>query len=304
MWRLLGRSHVVVRTEDDGRRLTPMPVHRIRRAMSVDAYRRANIAAVWNRRFVELPGGRVEVESSPGDGERAPLVFLHEGLGSIDLWRGFPGDVAERAGTPPVHVYSRHGYGRSAPAHLPRPVAYMHHEADVVLPGLLAALGVQRPVLIGHSDGASIALLYAGAGHDVAGIVCLAAHAFVEPESLAGVAAARVTFESTDMAEKMTRYHDDPTATFRGWNDVWGSPDFRSWNIEDRLPGIRCPMLVVQGTADEYGTVAQVEAIASGVTVPVDRLVLDGVGHSPHLEQRQEVAEAIAVFVRSLDDRA
>lgn len=248
-----------------------------------------------------MTGGRLEVETSAGDPDLPTLVFLHEGLGSIDLWRGFPDEVAAATGGASTVVFSRHGHGHSAPARLPRPATYMHHEADVVLPELLRALGVEQPVLVGHSDGASISLLYAGAGHAVTALICLAPHVFVEPESLAGVAAARVTFDSTDMAEKMARYHDDPTATFRGWNDAWCSPDFRSWNIEDRLPGIHCPVLVVQGTGDRYGTVAQVEAIASGVGGPVERLVLDGVGHSPHLERRKEVAEAVAAFVRSLD---
>jgi pimeloyl-ACP methyl ester carboxylesterase len=254
---------------------------------------------VRERSFVELSGGRVEVDVSPGDEDLPTSVFLHEGLGSIDLWRGFPDAVATRAGGPPVVVYSRHGYGRSAPAQLPRPVEYMHHEADVVLPELLVALGVDRPVLIGHSDGASIALLYAGAGHPVASLVCIAPHVFVEPESIEGVANARQMFEGGDMRERMLVYHDDPVATFRGWNEVWASDDFRTWNIEDRLPGITDPVLVVQGLGDRYGTVAQVDRIEAGVQGRFERLVIDDAGHAPHLDDQDVVADAVARFVSS-----
>lgn len=256
-------------------------------------------AAVGERMYVDVPGGRLEVDVTSGDRSRPPVVFLHEGLGSIDLWRGFPDELAAKAGDPPVVVYSRHGYGRSAPARMPRPVDYMHHEADVVLPELLAALGIERPVLVGHSDGASIALLHAGAGHDVTRIVCIAPHVFVEPESIAGVASAREAFEGADMARRMRLYHDDPVATFRGWNDVWASEEFRSWNIEDRLPGITAPVLVVQGLGDQYGTVEQVERIEAGVGGPTERLVLEGAGHAPHLDERARVGDAIAGFLRS-----
>jgi pimeloyl-ACP methyl ester carboxylesterase len=252
-----------------------------------------------DRRLIDVTGGVLEVDVTPGAIGAPTLVFLHEGLGSIELWRGFQDDVRRRVGEWSVVTYSRHGYGRSAAAHLPRPVDYMHHEADVILPELLRALGVERPWLIGHSDGASIALLFAGAGNPVAGLVCLAPHVFVEPESVEGVAAAVATFETTDMAERMLRYHDDPTATFRGWSDVWSSDEFRSWNIEERLHSITAPMFVVQGTDDRYGTVAQVDAIAACVSGPCDRLVLDGVGHAPHLEARDQVAAAVADFVRS-----
>jgi pimeloyl-ACP methyl ester carboxylesterase len=254
---------------------------------------------VGERSFVEVSGGRVEVDVSPGDDRLPVIVFLHEGLGSIDLWRGFPADVGVRAGGRTVVVYSRHGYGRSAPAVMPRPVEYMHHEADVVLPELLAALGVERPVLVGHSDGASIGLLHAGAGHTVASLVCIAPHVFVEPESIEGVAAARRAFEGSDLAQRMLIYHDEPVATFRGWNDVWASDEFRSWNIEDRLPGVTDPVLVVQGLDDQYGTVEQVDRIEAGVRGRVERLVIDGAGHAPHLDERDLVADAVARFLSS-----
>ncbi|HEY5664917.1 MAG TPA: alpha/beta hydrolase [Ilumatobacter sp.] len=250
------------------------------------------------RATIELTGGAVEYERSPGTSP--VLVFLHEGLGSIGLWRGVPGEVAAAAGGAATLVYSRHGHGASARAAMPRPVGYMHHEADVVLPELLDALGIDAPVLVGHSDGASIALLYAGAGHRVAGLVCIAPHVFVEPESVAGIEAAKVAFDTTDLRERMARHHDDPDHVFTGWNDVWRSAAFRAWNIEDRLGAISAPVLAVQGADDQYGTLAQLDAIAAGVGGRCERLVLDAVGHAPHLEARPAVVAAIAAFVRRL----
>ena len=250
------------------------------------------------RFLLRVPGGEVEVDTTAGDPSLATLVFLHEGLGSIDLWRGFPDDVRAALGEHPTVVYSRHGYGRSAPATMPRPVDYMHHEADVVLPALVAELEMERPWLIGHSDGASIALLYAGAGRPVAGIVSLAAHVFVEDASVAGVAAATTAFETTAMSERMGRYHHDPVATFRGWSDVWSSAEFRDWNIEDRLPTITAPVLAVQGHDDEYGTMAQLDAIEQGVAGPCRRVEIVGVGHAPHLDARERVIAEIVDVVR------
>lgn len=252
------------------------------------------------RAMLDLPDGPIEYEFVSGDADRPCLVFLHEGLGSIDLWRGLPGEVAEALGGWPVLAYARYGYGASGPAVTPRPVSYMHHEADTVLPAVLAALDVERPVLVGHSDGASIALLYAGAGHPVAGLVCLAPHVFVEPESIAGIEQAKRLFESTPMAEKMARYHADPVATFRGWNDAWSSDEFRSWDITERLPAIDAPVLLVQGAADQYGTFAQLDAIAAGVRGPVEQLRIEGAGHAPHLDARDQVVETVTRVIGSL----
>lgn len=263
---------------------------------------------MWDRRFVDVTGGAIDVavgDASPvGVGHvphrRPTLVFLHEGLGTIELWRTFPHDVAAEAGGLRSVVFSRHGHGRSAPVELPRPVDYMHREAAIVLPELLRVLDVERPLLIGHSDGASIALLYAGRGHDVAGLVCIAPHVFVEDESITGIEAAREQFETTDMASRMARYHDDPDATFRGWNDVWSSPGFRSWNIEASLPAITAPVLVVQGTADQYGTMAQAEAIRAGVSGECRVMAVDGAGHAPHLEAHGSVVREVADFIGTI----
>ena len=253
--------------------------------------------------LVEVAGGALEARwTAAGEGPPRPtLVFLHEGLGSLGLWRGFPDAVRSAAGSPSTLVYSRHGYGRSAPAQVPRPVAYMHHEADVVLPEVLAWFGVERPVLVGHSDGASIAMLYAGAGHRVAGLVLIAPHVFVENVTVRSIAGARDAFEQSDLRPRLARHHDDVEATFRGWNDIWLSPAFRAWNIEDRLGAITCPVLVIQGAADPYGTTAQLDAIAAGVAGSVEQLLVPDVGHAPHLEVSEQVTQRVAGFVNGLD---
>jgi pimeloyl-ACP methyl ester carboxylesterase len=250
---------------------------------------------------VALPDGSVDVVIIEGGATAAPLVFLHGGLGSIGLWRDFPEAVATATGRTAI-VYSRLGYGRSDPTPRPWRPDYMHREALDSLPVLLDALDAERPVLIGHSDGASIALIYAGrSGKPVSGLVLLAPHVFVEPESIAGIEAARDAFLSTDLSDRMARHHDDPDATFWQWNRIWVSPEFRDWNIEDVLPAIQAPSLVVQGTADQYGTLSQVEAIERGSGGRVERLVLDGCGHSPQVERRTDTFEAVTHFVRSLD---
>ncbi|HTH07528.1 MAG TPA: alpha/beta hydrolase [Ilumatobacteraceae bacterium] len=246
---------------------------------------------------VALRGGEVDVVRIEGDHGLAPLVFLHEGLGSIGLWRDFPQSVAQstrRAAT----VYSRFGYGWSDPFPWPRGPDYMHREALEALPELLDALDIDEPVLVGHSDGASIALIYAGqSGRRVSALVLLAPHVFVEDESIRGIESARETFSTTDLPDRMAKHHDDAEATFRQWNDVWRSPAFRSWNIEDVLPSIAVPILVVQGSADQYGTVAQVDAIERGASGPVESVVLEGCGHSPHLERGPATLRAVTHFL-------
>jgi pimeloyl-ACP methyl ester carboxylesterase len=238
----------------------------------------------------------VDLDVADAAGGEPALVLLHEGLGSIELWRGFPAALRTLTGRRSV-VYSRAGYGHSGPVPLPRPVTYMHHESDVVLPELLAALGVEQPILIGHSDGASIALLHAGARHPVAGLVLLAPHVVVEDVTVASIAAARRAYTTTDLRAKLSRYHDRVDVAFGGWNDVWLSPAFRSWAITERLSAITAPVLVIQGDADPYGTARQLDLIADGVSGPVEQRLLPGVGHAPHLEAPDEVATAIVSFV-------
>jgi len=231
---------------------------------------------------------------------RPTLVFLHEGLGSVALWKQFPRQVAQAAGCPAL-VYSRYGYGKSDKMTQAREVDYMHREALDVLPEVLDQLGIDAPILIGHSDGASIALIHAGAGkRPVRGVVAMAPHVFVEEITVRSIAEARITFENSDLAERLGRFHDDAVLTFRGWNDIWLHPDFRRWNIEECLPGVKCPVLLIQGEDDQYGTVAQVDAIARQVTGPVETLMLADCAHSPHQVQKDATLAAIVAFVARL----
>lgn len=227
----------------------------------------------------------------------ASLVLLHEGLGSVAMWKDFPEGLAEATGHP-VLAYSRHGHGRSTELKEPRRVDYMHYEALVVLPALLGELGLLRPILVGHSDGASIALIHAGSGHDVAGLVLMAPHVCVEDVTLESIAAARHAFETTDLEQKLARYHDHPRTMFYGWNDIWLRPEFRRWNIEACVDTCVAPMLLVQSENDPYGTLAQLEAIEKRASGKVTKLLLANCGHSPHVDQRAETVRAIADFVR------
>lgn len=246
--------------------------------------------------FVSVRGRKIEYRRIAGDAAGPTLVFLHEGLGSISQWRDFPARVAAATGLPAV-VYARYGHGQSDPLRAPQGVDFMHREALDALPEFLRALGIERPILIGHSDGASIALIYAGSGHPLRALVAMAPHVFVEDISIAGITAAKRAFESTDLPQKLARHHRDAAKTFYGWNDVWLAPAFRSWNIEEFLPGIKCPLLAIQGYGDEYGTMAQVDAIARQAGGPVEVLKLEQCGHSPQKDQADGVAKAIVEFV-------
>ena len=248
-------------------------------------------------RFFDVAGHRLECVHIRGAKSAPALVFLHEGLGSVALWKDFPARVADATGCP-VLVYSRAGYGRSSPAPLPRAPDYMHVEALTVLPALLDRLGIADPVLVGHSDGASIALLHAGSGsRPVRALVALAPHVFVEDMSIASIDEVRRQYETTDLREKLARRHADPDAAFRGWNDIWLAPAFRSWNIEACLPGVRCPLLMIQGRDDEYGSAAQLDAIERQVGGKVARIELADCRHSPHRDQPEATLAAIADFV-------
>ena len=246
--------------------------------------------------LVTVRGRRLEVERiGAGTPGRPVLVFLHEGLGSVAMWRDFPSRVAHAAGCDAV-VYSRYGYGRSDPLAAPHGVRYMHDEALVALPGLLRAVGVERPLLVGHSDGGSIALIHAGAGHPVAGLVLLAPHVMVEDVALASIAAAKVAYETGDLRARLSRHHADVVSAFRGWNDIWLHPDFRAWNIEAYLPRVACSVLAIQGEDDEYGTMEQVRRIERQAR-DVDVLALADCRHSAHRDQPEAVIEAIRRFV-------
>jgi pimeloyl-ACP methyl ester carboxylesterase len=244
-----------------------------------------------------VPGGQVEYQDIPGHTPGAPLLFLHEGLGSVGLWRGFPERIAAATGRRTV-AYSRWGHGWSDPPPAPRTPRFMHEEATIVVPAVRAALGLDRAVLIGHSDGASIALLHA-ASAAVDGLVVMAPHVFVEELGLREIEAARRRFDEGDLRSRLARHHRDPDAAFRNWNDVWLDPEFRRWDLRAELAGITCPVLAVQGSADPYGSTAHVTAIRDGAPGPVELLLLDG-GHSPHLDHPDAVAAAITGFVAGL----
>ncbi len=254
-----------------------------------------------HRHELDVAGGGIEVLEYPARDAaaalRAPLVFLHEGLGSIELWRGFPAAVHDATGRRTV-VYARHGYGQSAVVTEPRGVDYMHLEAIEVLPALLDALALERPVLIGHSDGASISLIHEGArAGETSALVLLAPHVIVEDLSVAGIEQAKRVFESTDMADRLAKYHRDPAATFWGWNRIWLDPAFRAWDLTELLPAVDVPVLLIQGRDDEYGTMRQLDLIEAGVDAPVTRVELDDARHSPHLDRPDTVLDATVRFL-------
>ena len=222
------------------------------------------------------------------------LVFLHEGLGSVSAWRDVPAQIAEASGCAAL-VYSRQGYGKSSPVAVPRPLTYMHDEA-AALPALLAEHGITRPILVGHSDGASIAIIAAGSGLDVKALVLIAPHVFVEDISVESIAKAADAYRTTDLRERLARHHADVDGAFWGWNRAWLDAAFRSWNLEAFLPRITVPTLVVQGAADEYGTLAQVDAIARQLAGPSEQLIVPGAGHAPH--KTAGVPAQIAAFIR------
>jgi pimeloyl-ACP methyl ester carboxylesterase len=236
-------------------------------------------------------------------GDAPWLVLLHEGLGCVSMWRDFPERLAERTGWG-VLAYSRAGYGASSPCRLPRPLSYMHEEAFGALPALLDAVGFRDGVLVGHSDGASIATIHAGGVRDprVRGLVLMAPHFFTEPAGLASIARAREAWRHGDLRERLARHHgDNVDCAFLGWNDAWLDPDFVCWDICDHLRRVRVPMLVIQGENDEYGSVRQLDAARdeSGGTVEV--ALLSECGHSPQRDQAPATLDAIAGFTARLD---
>jgi pimeloyl-ACP methyl ester carboxylesterase len=225
------------------------------------------------------------------------IVFLHEGLGCVGTWRDFPERLASATGCGAL-VYSRAGYGGSDPVTGTRPVRYLHDEALEVLPAVLEHFKLVKPVLFGHSDGASIALIHAGAARwPVRALILEAPHVFTEDMGIAAIEEARVAYASGDLRQRLARYHGDVDGAFRGWNDAWLNPAFRAWNIAEYLPGIVCPVLAIQGADDEYGTLAQLAAIERGVRGAVETLVLANCKHSPHRDQEQAVLAAMAAFI-------
>ena len=228
------------------------------------------------------------------------LILLHEGLGSAGLWGDFPDELAKATGVG-VFAYSRPGYGSSSPVELPRPLTYMHEEADR-LPELLEAIGFRRGLLVGHSDGASIAALYLGRhqDHRIRGVSLIAPHFVVEDVSLAAIGKAKEAYLSGDLKPKLARWHKDPDNAFWGWNAAWLDPDFKSWDISDSLGYIRVPVQIIQGEADQYGTRRQIEIAEEECYCPVEVTWIPKVGHSPHREAPDVTVEAVAGFANRI----
>jgi pimeloyl-ACP methyl ester carboxylesterase len=233
------------------------------------------------------------------------LVFLHEGLGCVAMWRDFPARVAEQTGCGAL-VYSRAGYGNSDEIELPRPIGFMHTEALETLPLVLEAFQIRQAILVGHSDGGSIALIHAGGVEDskVYGLILLAPHVFVEEVGLESIRAIAEDYRKAgalSLRQRLARYHGkNVDATFWGWNDVWLNPEFESWNIEEYLPRIRVPALLIQGADDQYGTREQIRKVEAGCPGPVRTILLADCGHSPHLDQPERAVDAMKEFVEKL----
>ena len=248
--------------------------------------------------FAKVGGHRLEYawHGRSGSG-RSPIVMIHEGLGSVSLWRDFPQQLAG-ATHRRVLAYSRYGHGQSDPLTEPRRLDFHHVEALEVLPQLLGSLGIEHPVLFGHSEGGSMALIYA-AHHPADAVIALAPHVFVEAYGLASITEARREYLDGELRERLARHHADVESAFWGWNDVWLHPAFPTWNIERLLADIACPVLTIQGVDDQYGTLEQIERIARGVR-RLRRLDLANCGHSPHRDQPEAVLAATAEFLHSL----
>jgi pimeloyl-ACP methyl ester carboxylesterase len=251
------------------------------------------------RDYVTVDGKRLETLVYAPPGNKPTIVMLHEGLGSVSMWKDFPERLA-RSTCCGVLAYSRYGHGKSERLAEKRAVEFMQHEAQVVLPELLERFEIQAPILLGHSDGGSICIIYAAtAARKPRALILEAPHVFVEDLSVGSISKIRTVYQTTNLPKKLARYHDHVDETFWGWNDIWLDPRFRSWNIEVYLNSITCPVLVIQGKDDEYGTLAQVEAIKARLP-GTETLVLPECGHSPHRDQSATTLSTISKFVRSV----
>ncbi len=257
----------------------------------------------WEMVYLTVDGKRLEAgwvnQKAPAN---TTLIFLHEGLGSISLWRDFPYELAKQCNCRGF-VYSRFGYGESDPCPLPRPVRFMHDEGLRVLPAIIKQAGIHDYILMGHSDGGSIALIHAGkaAGPNLRGVITEAAHVSCEPFNIAAIQLARQNYLTTDLRRKLKRYHGDNVDTaFWGWNDVWLHPEFIYWNIEAFLTKIRVPVLALQGDKDNYGTSAQVESIVRNAGAGAEMKILSDCGHSPHRDRPDAVIQASKAFILNL----
>ena len=254
--------------------------------------------------FLELNGNPLEIVwYGPSPKEAPTLVFLHHGLGCVSLWRDFPAKLADATGFGAM-VYSRFGYGRSAPCKLPRPIRYMHHEGLQVLPELLETSGIREYILIGHSDGASIAIVFAGGtpARGLRGLISAAAHVFCEEVNLESIREAKEAYLKGDLRKKLQKYHGTNTDNaFWGWNGAWLNPEFARWNIEEYLPEIKVPVLILQGENDEYGTTAQVDAIRLKTGAESEAVILPDCGHSPFQNQETKTLQLMSDFIKRIE---
>jgi len=252
--------------------------------------------------FFNIDGQRLEYQLlTPGQSQALTLVLLHEGLGCVALWKEFPRQLAELTGCR-VLSYSRTGYGGSDPCPLPRPLSFMHQEGLSVLPKVLAAAGIEQAVLVGHSDGASIALIHAGglADRRIQALVLMAPHVFVEELTVTSIRQARDAYASSDLRQKLQRYHGaNVDCAFLGWSGAWLDPGFLPWNLEEYLPTIRVPLLLIQGEEDNYGTLRQLDAIETQVSGKAERVILPACGHSPFRDQPEKTLQAILAFLNN-----
>jgi pimeloyl-ACP methyl ester carboxylesterase len=255
------------------------------------------------RNWITAGGRKLEACAWGGPpADKPAIVLLHEGLGSLGLWKSFPEKLAERTGYC-VFAYSRAGYGRSDPAGQPWPLDFMTREAVEILPEVLEAIGFKRGVLLGHSDGASIAAIYAGSVKDfrIRGLCLISPHFFTEPMGLAAIAETRALFEKGDLRSGLSKHHADAGRVFEGWSGVWLDPAFKSWSIEDAIAYIRVPVLAIQGLDDQYGTLAQIKALENGSYAPVDVELFENCKHSPHIEQPERTLAVVTNFLTRLD---
>jgi pimeloyl-ACP methyl ester carboxylesterase len=258
--------------------------------------------ALASEGMLDLGSMRLEYRMiGPLPNEAPTIVMLHEGLGCVGLWGDFP-DKLQAATGAGVFVYSRAGYGRSSPVKLPRPLTFMHEEAREVLPKVLDAIGFRRGLLLGHSDGASIATIYAGSvqDHRVRGLTLIAPHFFTEDMGIAEIVRAKEAYATTDLRQKLARWHSDVDNAFRGWNDAWLNPQFRKWDITEPLAYIRVPILIVQGEDDQYGTERQIELARQECYCPVEVAIYPGVRHSPHREAPELLLSSVSEFATRL----
>lgn len=256
----------------------------------------------WSSGTLDVAGQALEYACwGPPPADAPTLVMLHEGLGSVSLWRDWPAQLAQATGYG-VLAYSRAGYGRSSPATLPRPLDYMTREAEDVLGSVLDAAGVNSAVLLGHSDGATIAAIYAGSVSDmrVRGLILIAPHFFAEPHGLSAIRTLKRAYETQGLKDRLARHHDAPDIAFYGWHDAWEDPENADWNVADCIDHWRIPALAIQGTEDAFGTLAQIDEIEGRIYSPFERLILPNVGHAPHQEATVPVTASVVEFCARL----